>query len=138
ARAMTPTHSGANLIALGESLVSLGTASDRTFEETMQTVWWSTTSLQITALEHALNNHAGRPEFWSFDVQSRILFLRESITKQENLVPPDIIDLVGAEQALSFQRELICNFGQLLKVWPKLWQTARELSASRVRIGVSL
>ena len=81
----------------------------------------------IGRLRTALNNYDASPEFWANDVRKKIEQYSERMTRPDYLVPGDLPQELGPENALLMVQRIMREYGELLCWWPVLVSAAREL-----------
>jgi hypothetical protein len=125
----------ANLRALGDHLARLGSLPPADFAAMLGAMNLRGRALDLGSAEDLLRRHPG-PAWWVRDVARLVERSRASLTLPAPAWPADLEAALGlAETRHAFPR-MIRRFGELLSVWPALWDAAAALRAGGIRPGV--
>jgi hypothetical protein len=128
----------ANMLALGRYLEEIGSLPLDEFEDLVRQTAWSIGLDQISTLDGLLRKYGRRPDFWARDLQQYIDAKRLAMPTAHHHIPADLIEACGLEHARTMMPRLVLRLGQLLQVWPKLRNTARELQTDGSPIGIAV
>src|SRR6202034_1711042 len=106
---------------LGETFAELGSTPPTEFEEILRLRTWQHASAQIAKLDELLALYGGQPKFWSDDVKRYQRIAQQAIGDRYFMVPIDLEEAFGGEAGLIVLQRLIRRFGELLQVWPSLY-----------------
>ncbi|MDQ3686867.1 MAG: glycosyltransferase family 2 protein [Acidobacteriota bacterium] len=115
--------------ALGRHLVALGEMRQLDFEEYVRLHVWRMHSEFVTLLEHRLRSFDNSPEFWARDVREYIAALRQSLPREDYIVPGELLRGRSVDEARRLSQQLVRKYGQLLLWWPAIIETAKQLRA---------
>jgi len=85
---------------------------------------------EIRELERLLEKHRGKPSYWAKDVHSHIELMRQAAGDTSNIIPTELKETHSPEEAGEVHRSFLHSYGELLCVWPELWQAAVALRES--------
>jgi len=124
----------ARLTALGHALTDVAELPESEFCELLRTRLWNAAARNIARQETALRTYAGQPAYWAEHVRRQIRMTSEAVARPDYYVPSD---LPGGEESVRAQ-SLVGQFGQLLRWWPRIVETACVLSAQGKDLGRKL
>ncbi len=124
--------------ALGRHLTELGSMTLPDFEEFVRINLWRMQSDYISFMEAHLQSHDSSPQFWAHDVEELIDTLRKAMEGQDYVVPQDLLEDRGLDEARKLSQRLVLNFGQLLCWWPEIVEAARDLRAQGQRLAAPI
>jgi hypothetical protein len=126
---------GARLQRLGRFLRELASLKTEDFEAFVRSAQ-QLRNLTFTALlETRLREHSGRPEFWADDVRKAIDLVRRTATGKDYIVPGDLGNAHGVDDARRITQEVVAKFGELLEEWPALVEATKRLRAAGHRLS---
>lgn len=88
----------------------------------------------IEGLERRLERYNEKPAFWARDVERHIEFLRTDNIEPSHAVPRELLVDNSEEDATALHRDFFRSYGELLTVWPEIWQAARTLNEDRIEV----
>ena len=88
----------------------------------------------IEGLERRLERYNEKPAFWARDVERHIDFLRTDNIEPSHAVPRELLVDNSEEDATALHRDFFRSYGELLTVWPEIWQAARTLNEDRIEV----
>ena len=118
---------GTGLRRLGLFLSDMGSMDLDDFEEVLRIQAWHAGSWQISQIERRLEDRERTPKFFAKYLHRYVDIVRESQLKREFIIPRDLWDIHGKEEARKLSKRLVHQFGELLQVWPDLVAAAKEL-----------
>ena len=80
----------------------------------------------IATLQSKLQQYGAQPDFWAKDMAIRLQALRQSLQDSPPVVPSDLQEALGGHADGLLQR-LVGQYGQLLRHWPDIVESAKEL-----------
>jgi hypothetical protein len=117
------------LIALGKHLQDIGKMSLADFEEFVRINIWRERITLMANLEKELRDYQNPPDYWANDLRNYLSMMRTSLIKPHFVVPEDLLEDRGMDEARQLSRQLMNRFGRLLSQWPDLIGVARKLRA---------
>lgn len=117
------------LHALGDHLTSVASLPRQDFEEFVLVHLYRMQSEYLSFLEGSLQAYEESPEFWARDVEKYLDAVREAIKRRDYVVPQDLLNGRGADEARQLSQRLVFRFGQLLRWWPEMVEAAKSLRA---------
>jgi hypothetical protein len=124
------------LRTLGARLEELGSTAAAAFAECLNAVLRAQMSGLAVRLEGLLHQHGGQPAYWADDMCCLLSALREALPQSGWAAPTDLRAAFDTARAGELFRQLVRQFGQLLRVWPDLCQAALDLRARGTRLAV--
>jgi hypothetical protein len=126
----------ADLQALGRSLAELGRVRVEEFARIVHSQAKKTAGAAISELEDSLLTYNNTPGFWAADVNKYIDILRQNVARDDYAIPLDLLTSgrTMGEARLLAQR-LVWKFGELLRLWPEMVETARVLRTRNCRLA---
>ncbi len=131
-----PPAAGASLRALGEALSRWGSLPLADFEEVVRVQVLRARSLDLLLFEEALRRHGRAPAFWARDVDRAVALLRAGVPRPESAWPTDFVAALGEAEGRACFQSVVRRYGELLRVWPDLWNAALALRVEGVRVAV--
>ncbi len=122
--------------ALGAHLIELGSMPQADFEEFLRLQVWRSHSSFISSMEDRLSACGESPAFWANDVKKYIDLLSQSLTREDYLVPLDLVEGRTLGEARELAQRLVLKFGQLLSCWPDIVAVTKELRQRGQRLAV--
>ena len=122
---------------LGRRLQLLGRLYTGEFEEFLRIGRWQRLTGWVTRLEHTLAMHDDAPDSWKTDVQECIDAAHKSLLEND-VVPSDLLLELPPDQALGVMQRLVFQYGELLELWPDMWEAARNLKENGRTLAVPL
>ncbi len=126
----TSLEPGKNMVALGRLFAEWGAAPIADFEEMLRLMLMQRASRQIAKLDYLMTKYAKEPSFWANDVDMCMSAMTRAITEKRYIIPSDLSESFGEEEARVLIQRLVRRFGQLLQVWPDLIEAANQLRIS--------
>ncbi len=123
------------LRALGSHLEELASMPARGFQEIVRDQVWKSTNSFIAMMANRLQASDGLPRFWANDVERYMDQLGKGIRRPDYCVPLDLLNGRSDDEARELAQRLVLKFGQLLRWWPDIAETARELRARGQRLA---
>ncbi len=120
---------------LGRHLVQVGSMKLRDFEEFIRMHLLREHANAMVNLEQDLADYGNAPAYWAHDVKEYLAEWRTSLLKPDYIVPRDLREARGLEQARESSRQLMSQFGTLLLNWPDIVQLAHQLRARGERLA---
>ena len=123
---------------LGRHLVEVGSMKLRDFEEFIRLHLLRDQANAMVNLEQDLADYGNAPAYWSHDLKEYLAEWRTSLIKPDYVVPRDLREARGLEQARESSRQLVSQFGKLLCNWPDIVQLAHKLRSTGERLAKPL
>jgi hypothetical protein len=126
------------LRALGEVLERWGSLPLADFEELVRVQVLRARSLDLVMLDEAVQRHQGAPAYWARDVERTVAGVRAALPAAWLPYPTDLVTAYGEAAARPLFARLVRRYGELLQVWPDLFEAAIDLGRRGVRPGTPL
>jgi hypothetical protein len=124
-----------NLMALGRKLSELSSLPPYELEEVLRLGMLPKYLFVIQKMEKFLTKHGRQPKFWSDDIEEFVVASRENLVSRNFHIAEDLIEEFGGTEAASAQQRLIGQFGELLEVWPRIYEGGRQLKKRSGELG---
>jgi hypothetical protein len=113
---------------LGRHLVELGTIAEAEFSEVCRLAFLRRVTAHMQRAEQGLVS-SGRhgPRFWIEAVHDHLDVLQATLSEEHSWVPFDLLAGRSPQAAVGLMRGLVRRFGELLILWPTIWEAARRL-----------
>ena len=126
-RECTSTGREDGMKEMGSYLEKIGSLPRRDFDELVHANALRETELLVSHLDGLLATSGEMPDYWITDIKQVIQSMRESFKRAEVSVPLDLLRAGGLDEAREMTQRLVFKFGQLLRWWPQIVETARKL-----------
>lgn len=124
--------------ALGRSLVQISSMKLRDFEEFLRLHLWREQGNAMVNLEQDLMDYDNPPAYWAHDVKEYLAEWRTALIRPDYVVPRDLRESSGLDQARELSRKLVFQFGHLLCQWPDIVECARTLRVKGKRLATQI
>ena len=114
---------------LGRYLEELGRMPAAEFEELGRLLHWRSVSLEIAQLERAIEKAGRSRQFFAEVVRERATNKSARLAETQEWLPHDLKEGRNSSETLKLAQELVWRFGQLLRWWPDIVESARMLRA---------
>ena len=125
-----------NLLELGRSLIAWGNASRADFEEMVFLSMSKVACSRLQDFNERLLFFDMQPKYWVDDVRMCIDASLDALTGNGYIVPWDLSEHFGEEEARRLMQKLVLRTGELLLCWPSLRQGAAKLRDQEVELGI--
>ncbi len=125
-----PLSPEAALRSAGAHLSALGSCKKQVFSDAVHDLWLKKAAAEIERAEAALALYGSTPYYWAEDVRHLIETYEASIRSG---LPPFMVDIAAkqdAEHMLSIAQGYVKRHGELLSVWPDIYEAARRVRYS--------
>jgi hypothetical protein len=78
--------------------------------------------------ELMLRRHDGQPHYWANEVRRQMYVAAEALRDPRYMLPVELVDHYGDEEAPARLRALLHDVGQLFEWWPSIVETAKHVS----------
>lgn len=114
------------LRSLGEHLMTLGLLPLPEFEKVVRAGVCRTISHHLQFVDEQLKDPK-LSKGWAEEGQAYVENLRANLINPDYIVPGDLRNGRVADEARKLSQKIVCQFGQLLDIWPHMLDTAKEL-----------
>lgn len=118
---------GAAVTTLGHSLSAWGRLPLR---DLFERIWWmlaESLARRLSRIDALLRESRRLPSFWAQDVERIADTIRERIEDPARAVPLEWKDRRALHAGRELARRKIAEYGELLALWPAMWEAARRL-----------
>jgi hypothetical protein len=131
---LTETSCADRLKRFGNHLICLGTLPAHDFEEWVRMTVLARASGIATVCDKTLKRDYCYPEYWAADLSATVERLSRAALDPNCFVPEELRDCGG----LSVAKEIMRQFGELLRWWPAIVERARCLAGMGIQVGCRL
>ena len=124
----------ARFVQLGRFLQELSALTLPAFEARVRGYQQFRVMAFVALLQSRLQMHDASPSYWAADVQRVIDLFSEAAGTDDYVIPRDLREGRGRDEARQFSQELIGRFGELVEAWPTIVAAARRLLAQGRRL----
>jgi hypothetical protein len=121
--------------ALGAALAYWGSLPLEAFEQVTRAAVLRTRSRDLAMIHDALARHASNPPWWARDLGRMAMELAQAAVDPRVAQPSDWIGWLGDAEGRDGFRGAVRSYGELVAVWPELWEAAKALRARGVGVA---
>jgi hypothetical protein len=126
------------LRTLGNSFTRWGTMPMADTDEIIRLALWKSTMGHVQSVEAFLQVYKDSPDFWKKDMKTHLSSTRQMLAKKDFIVPIDLRETFGIDTALPLSKRLIQRFGEVLQIWPDIYEAASRLRDGGWRPGIKI
>ena len=127
-----------NLTDLARSLIAWGKTSQADFEEMVFLAMSKVACSRLEDFSQRLVFFNMQPKYWVDDVQLCIDASLDALTGNGYIVPWDLSEHFGEEEARRLMQQLVLRTGEMLLCWPSLRDAAAKLRDQGVELGIAV
>jgi hypothetical protein len=123
------------LSSLGEHLMNFGSLPFGQYRELVGRYRQFTQAQNIKTYADLLDRYPKSPAYWVKDVKKMIELTKKTALQPLALAPGQMIETLGLEEAEKLLQKLLFRFGELVKWWPDIVKTAKDLRRKEIRLA---
>ena len=113
--------------ALGRHVKDCANLQPGDFEEFLRIQRWRQLSASVAHLEDSLALYPDAPAGWTDDVHRCVEEAHECLKRQDDVALADLVPERDAAESRALVQRLLVQFGDLLELWPDIYEAARAL-----------
>ncbi len=113
---------------LGNEFIALSKIDDEQFINICHDLWLEYTGITISQLENLIIKYDKMPKHWTKDVEKYISLFEKQSVNPENSLPRELREHYTIGECMRLYKLFFKDYGELIKYWPLIWDTAMEVN----------